>query len=117
MKRFTMTTAAAALALSSAPAFADDQETKKVNTASSEQYDQALPMEDEATYRVLDVMGTTVYSNSKGNETPRTDAFTGERYLVGSVEDVVVNSAGILKGVLVDPVGDEDTASLYIPAD
>ena len=37
MKRFTMTTAAAALALSSAPAFADDQATKKVNTASSEQ--------------------------------------------------------------------------------
>lgn len=102
MKRFTMTTAA--VALIAAPALAADEPEEQIDTPSSELYQGSQLSPDADFYGVATLMGSDVYTTNRGVAVMNVDNLSADEVaLVGSVDDVLVNNDGMMRGILVDP--------------
>ena len=115
MKHFATTTAA--LALIAAPAFADDAATKDINTPSAENYQEKPLSPDFEWYGTASLIGSDVYTTNRGVGVVDAENLTqSEVSMIGTVTDVQMTNAGMLRGIIVDPSDNTDASMWYFPA-
>lgn len=115
MTRFTMTTAA--LALAAAPALASDTATKAINQPGSEVYQEKPLSTDANAYGTASLIGADVFKANAGVSVENSEALTtADVTKIGDVHDVVLTDGGMMSGVLIDPVDASSESLWFVPA-